>query len=42
MGDDDTEKYHPSRVGDTRFGIFESEMGCIRCISMQVYNKCPK
>ena len=37
MEDGDTEKYHPSRV--IQDFVFLSQIrGCIRCISLQVYN----
>ena len=39
MEDDDTEKYHPSRVIQV-FVFLSRKRGCIRCISLQVYNKC--
>ena len=34
----DTEKYHPSRVIQD-FLFLSWKRGCIRCISLQVYNK---
>ena len=34
----DTEKYHPSRVMQD-FVFLSRKRGCIRCISLQVYNK---
>ena len=37
MEDTDTEKYHPSRVIQD-FVFLSLKMGCIRCISLQVYN----
>ena len=38
MEDGDTEKYHPSSV--IQDFVFSSRKGsCIRCISLQVYNK---
>ena len=38
MEDGDTEKYHVSSlIQDVVFSI--KKMGCIRCISSQVYNK---
>ena len=38
MEDGDTEKYHPSRV--IQYFVFLSrKRGCIRCISLRVYNK---
>ena len=46
MEDGDTEKYHPSRVIQD-FVFLSRKRGCIRCISLQVYNKvkyhtCPR
>ena len=38
MEDGDTEKYHPSRVIQD-FVFLSLKMGCIRCISLKVYNK---
>ena len=38
MEDGDTEKYHPSRVIQD-FEFLSRKSGCIRCISLQVYNK---
>ena len=38
MEDGDTEKYHPSRVIQD-FVFLSRKRGCIRCISLQVYNK---
>ena len=38
MEDGDTEKYHPSRVIQD-FVFLSRNSGCIRCISLQVYNK---
>ena len=39
MEDGDTEKYHPSSVIQ-EFVVFSSQKSsCIRCISLQVYNK---
>ena len=38
MEDGDKEKYHPSRVIQD-FLFMNQKMGCIRCISLQVYNK---
>ena len=38
MEDGDTEKYHPNR-GIQDFVVFSRKRGCIRCISLQVYNK---
>ena len=38
MEDGDTEKYHPSRVIQD-FEFLSQKRGCIRCISLQVYNK---
>ena len=38
MEDTDTEKYHPSRVIQD-FVFLSRKRGCIRCISLQVYNK---
>ena len=38
MEDGDTEKYHPSRVIQD-FVFLSRERGCIRCISLLVYNK---
>ena len=38
MEDGDTEKYHPSRVIQD-FVFLSRKMGCIRCISLQVYTK---
>ena len=38
MEDGDTEKYHPSRVIQD-FVFLSRKSGCIRCISLQVYNK---
>ena len=40
MEDDDTEKYHPSSVIQD-FVFLSQKGGCIRCISLQVYNKDP-
>ena len=37
MEDGDTEKYHPSRVIQG-FVFLSRKRGCIRCISLQVYN----
>ena len=37
MEDGDTEKYHPSRVIQD-FVFLSWKRGCIRCISLQVYN----
>ena len=34
----DREKYRPSRVIQD-FVLLSRKMGCIRCISLQVYNK---
>ena len=33
------EKYHPSKVIPD-FVFLSRKRGCIRCISLQVYNKC--
>ena len=38
MEDGDLEKYHPSRLLQD-FVFLSRERGCIRCISLQVYNK---
>ena len=38
MEDGDKEKYHPSRVIQD-FVFLSRKRGCIRCISLQVYNK---
>ena len=38
MENGDTEKYHPSRVIQD-FVFLSQKRGCIRCISLQVYNK---
>ena len=38
MEDGDTEKYHPSRVIQD-FVFLSRKQGCIRCISLQVYNR---
>ena len=38
MEDSDTEKYHPNRVIQD-FVFLSRKSGCIRCISLQVYNK---
>ena len=38
MEDGDTEKYHLSRVIQD-FVFSSRKWGCIRCISLQVYNK---
>ena len=38
MEDGDTEKYHPSRVIQD-FVFLSRKRGCIRYISLQVYNK---
>ena len=38
MDDGDTEKYHPSRVIQD-FVFLSRKRGCIRCISLQVYNE---
>ena len=38
MKDDDMEKYQPSRVIQD-FVFLSWKRGCIRCISLQVYNK---
>ena len=38
MEDGDTEKYHPSRVIQD-FVFLSRKRSCIRCISLQVYNK---
>ena len=38
MEDGDTEKYHVSSLIQG-FVFFSRKMGCIRCISSQVYNK---
>ena len=38
MEDGDTEKYHPSSVIQD-FVFLSRKSGCIRCISLQVYNK---
>ena len=38
MEDGDTEKYHPSRVIQD-FVFLSWKRGCIRCVSLQVYNK---
>ena len=38
MEDGDMEKYHPSRVIQD-FVFLSRKGGCIRCISLQVYNK---
>ena len=38
MEDGDTKKYHPSRVIQG-FVFLSRKMGCIWCISLQVYNK---
>ena len=38
MEDGDTEKYYPSRVIQD-FVFLSRKSGCIRCISLQVYNK---
>ena len=38
MEDGDTVKYHPSRVIQD-FVFLSRKRGCIRCISLQVYNK---
>ena len=38
MEDGDTEKYHPSRVIQD-FVFLSRKRGCIRCISLRVYNK---
>ena len=38
MDDGDTEKYHASSVTQD-FVFFSRRGGCIRCISLQVYNK---
>ena len=38
MEDGDTENYHPSRVIQD-FVFLSGKRGCIRCISLQVYNK---
>ena len=38
MDDGDTEKHHPSRVIHD-FVFLSQKRGCIRCISLQVYNK---
>ena len=38
MEDGDREKYHPSRVIQD-FVFLSPKRGCIRCISLQVYNK---
>ena len=38
MEDGDTEKYHPCRVIQD-FVFSTQKGGCIRCISLQVYNK---
>ena len=38
MEDGDTEKYHPRRVIQD-FVFLSRKSGCIRCISLQVYNK---
>ena len=40
MEDCVTEKYHPSRVIQN-FVFLSRKRGCIRCISLQVYNKNP-
>ena len=37
MEDGGTEKYHPSRVIQD-FVFLSRKRGCIRCISLQVYN----
>ena len=39
MEDSDKEKYHPSRVIQD-FVFLNRKRGCIRFISLQVYNKC--
>ena len=38
MEDGDTEKYHPSSVIQD-FVFLSRKSSCIRCISLQVYNK---
>ena len=38
MEDGDTEKYHQIRVIQD-FVFLSRKRGCIRCISLQVYNK---
>ena len=38
MEDGGTEKYHASRVIQ-EFEFLSRKRGCIRCISLQVYNK---
>ena len=38
MEDGDTEKYHPSSVIQD-FVFSSQKKSCIRCISLQVYNK---
>ena len=40
MVDGDTEKYHPSSVIQD-FVFSSRKSSCIRCISLQVYNKVP-
>ena len=38
MEDGDTKKYHPSKVIQD-FVFLSRKRDCIRCISLQVYNK---
>ena len=38
MEDDDKEKYHPRSVIQD-FVFLSRKRGCIRCLSLQVYNK---